>query len=267
MAIWKPSKESVPMSGRPVIGIFKDHDIKVCCFEDDKWWVADGFVSGESPDGTPTYSSWVSAHSDTEPVAWMNHPLSKKTENPRDFDLDEYLDTPKRVVTRTGKPVEILKTNLRNPQASIVGVINWEDGNEDVLVWPKSGRISKDSTADYDLMFADGGDTADADLKEEVASLMRADGKEPNPIDIRCETDKLLDLAEKALGKTSDKSDCLRWRKMPDGICGNGDRKAIYLVRTSWGNYITTSCLCRDKDSLYIPLEDLENLPKEGGTR
>jgi hypothetical protein len=48
------------------------------------------------------------------------------------------------------------------------------------------------------------------------------------------------------------------WQKMPDGAAGGGDRKC-FLIRSSKGNYFTSSCI--GGECYYLNLDDLEQLP------
>ena len=48
------------------------------------------------------------------------------------------------------------------------------------------------------------------------------------------------------------------WQKMPDGAAGGGDREC-FLIRSSKGNYFTSSCI--GGEGYYLNLDDLEQLP------
>ena len=69
---------------------------------------------------------------------------------------------------------------------------------------------------------------------------------------------EILELVKKEILKNLPK-----WKKMPNGIQGNGDFNPTYLVRVPNGHYFTTPCISWDKDDMYIELSELEKLPKE----
>ena len=66
---------------------------------------------------------------------------------------------------------------------------------------------------------------------------------------------KLLEIAHK---------DLPRWRKMPNGIRGNGEGKDIYIIRYGYGNYGLSSWIGGESGQ-YLELEELEKLVKEAG--
>jgi len=77
----------------------------------------------------------------------------------KEFNLEEYLKNPNlKVITRDGRSVEILKTNL-NGFKPIVGIIKNQNKDEEIYLWHVTGQFSQmDSENNADLFFADSND-------------------------------------------------------------------------------------------------------------
>lgn len=77
--------------------------------------------------------------------------------NMKQFDLQEYLANPKRkVVTRDGRPVRIIYTDLDTDGGPIVAIVTMANKIKQVLQYYENGRyyLSSDSRSDDDLFFA-----------------------------------------------------------------------------------------------------------------
>lgn len=71
------------------------------------------------------------------------------------FSLDKWLENPqRRVVTRDGRPVRIICTDIRS-HFPIVAAIKLEVGNEFIQDYDPKGRSNLSKNEDSDLFFAD----------------------------------------------------------------------------------------------------------------
>lgn len=71
-----------------------------------------------------------------------------------DFSLQEFLKNPSRkVVTRTGKPVRIVCTDVRG-EFPVVGVIYYNDEKDIVDSFTENGKWTNECKSDLDLFFA-----------------------------------------------------------------------------------------------------------------
>ena len=73
----------------------------------------------------------------------------------RFFNLDEYLKDPsKKVVTRDGREVRIVCTDMKS-RYKIVGIVyDKKDDTESVEVFQENGTLFIHTTSNYDLFFA-----------------------------------------------------------------------------------------------------------------
>lgn len=127
------------------------------------------------------------------------------------FSLEKYLENPSRkVVTRDGREVEILKTDFRGYK-QIIGVIKNRDNKDDeVARWDGQGYFkSLFGESKYDLFFVDEGEKLtefEKAIYQYICSIVTAcDGevfgdKELKPI-VKGIAKELLDLARKELEK------------------------------------------------------------------
>ena len=73
------------------------------------------------------------------------------------FSLEKYLEnTSRKVVTRDGREVEIVKYNIKGTHFPVLYVISNEDGSQEPCECSKSGMCQFDNTqSSTDLFFAD----------------------------------------------------------------------------------------------------------------
>jgi hypothetical protein len=191
------------------------------------------------------------------------------------FSLEKYLENPTRkVVTRDGREVDIVKYDMKGTHFPILYVISNEDGSQEPCYCSKSGMCQFDNTqSSTDLFFAD----EEEELTEFEKSIQYVLGcyackqielgDKADNIKLYAET--LLDLARKEIEKEfkdeeyfrlitehykQGKQDALKslpkWKDVSGkNGAGTKDYKIVgyYLVK---GNY-----------ALY--LEDLDKLPKK----
>ena len=74
----------------------------------------------------------------------------------KQFDLKEYLANPSRkVVTRDGRPVRIICTDMKSYNEKIVGLIMSDTGMESIFTWTQQGKqYINIGDAPNDLFFA-----------------------------------------------------------------------------------------------------------------
>ena len=208
------------------------------------------------------------------------------------FDLSVWLqDKSRKIVTRDGKPVRILCTDCGVMMSHPILTEIVCSGNAKVLEYHYIDGTTQNKN--NDLFFAD----EEEELTEfelrllsslDYTRIYRQDYSEEDMLKIIKDiAQELLDLARKEIrkeqqeklgtlempidvtepyyikGKEDALKDLPKWKKMPSGTQGNGNFNPIYLVRVSNGHYFTTPCLSWDEDSMYLELDELENLPKE----
>ena len=212
------------------------------------------------------------------------------------FSLKKYLENPSRkVVTRDGREVEIVKYDIKGTHFPVLYVISNEDGSQEPCCCSKSGMCQFDNNqSTTDIFFADEELTefekelqtiiseashwtsddgsistycqfGDKEIKKISVQILDLARKELQP-EFDKEMDKMLAETDKVVyqkGREDALKDLPKWKKMPSGTQGNGNFNPIYLVRVSNGHYFTTPCLSWDEDSMYLELDELENLPKE----
>ena len=71
----------------------------------------------------------------------------------KQFNLEEYLANPRKVITRDGKNTRIICTNAKN-NYPIVALIERTDGSEYVLSHTKDGKYINEAIDNNDLFFA-----------------------------------------------------------------------------------------------------------------
>lgn len=71
------------------------------------------------------------------------------------FNVKEWLQTKREVVTKGGFPVKILATGIKSGEYSIAGIISHPDGTESVNIWTSEGAILKGFDSYLDIMFKD----------------------------------------------------------------------------------------------------------------
>lgn len=78
------------------------------------------------------------------------------------FNLNDYLEHPRSVTTKSGRRVRIVCTNMRNscyPQQCVVAIVEDENGSEDVETYDIYGRYRDDGgPSACDLVFPDDGE-------------------------------------------------------------------------------------------------------------
>ena len=71
------------------------------------------------------------------------------------FNLDKYLANPSRkVVTKDGRPVRIICTDMKSYNEKIVGLIPSDTGIESIFTWTQQGKEYVNSDTSNDLLFA-----------------------------------------------------------------------------------------------------------------
>ena len=71
------------------------------------------------------------------------------------FNLDEYLKNPtKKVVTKDGRPVRIICTDMKLYNMEIVGLIMNDNGMESIFTWTQQGKQYLNMDTPNDLFFA-----------------------------------------------------------------------------------------------------------------
>lgn len=71
------------------------------------------------------------------------------------FNLEKYLANPSRkVVTRDGRPVRIICTDMKSYNEKIVGLIPSDTGIESIVTWTQQGKSFFNSDTPNDLFFA-----------------------------------------------------------------------------------------------------------------
>ena len=71
------------------------------------------------------------------------------------FSLEKYLANPSRkVVTRDGRPVRIICTDMKSYNEKIVGLIMNDNGMESIFTWTQQGKEYVNSDTSNDLFFA-----------------------------------------------------------------------------------------------------------------
>lgn len=71
------------------------------------------------------------------------------------FSLDKYLANPSRkVVTRDGRPVRIICTDMKSYNEKIVGLIPSDTGIESIVTWTQQGKLFSNADTPNDLCFA-----------------------------------------------------------------------------------------------------------------
>ena len=71
------------------------------------------------------------------------------------FSLEKYLANPSRkVVTRDGRPVRIICTDMKSYNEKIVGLIPSDTGIESIVTWTQQGKQYLNMDTPNDLFFA-----------------------------------------------------------------------------------------------------------------
>lgn len=71
------------------------------------------------------------------------------------FSLEKYLANPSRkVVTRDGRPVRIICTDMKSYSEKIVGLIMSDTGIESIVTWTQQGKLFSNADTPNDLCFA-----------------------------------------------------------------------------------------------------------------
>ena len=71
------------------------------------------------------------------------------------FSLEKYLANPSRkVVTRDGRPVRIICTDMKSYNEKIVGLIMSDTGMEYIFIWTQQGKQYLNMDTPDDLFFA-----------------------------------------------------------------------------------------------------------------
>ena len=71
------------------------------------------------------------------------------------FSLEKYLANPSRkVVTRDGRPVRIICTDMKSYNEKIVGLIPSDTGIESIVTWTQQGKQYLNMDTPKDLFFA-----------------------------------------------------------------------------------------------------------------
>lgn len=121
------------------------------------------------------------------------------------FNLNTWLkDKSRKVVTRDGREVEIVKYDMKGTNFPILYVISNEDGSQEPCYCSKSGMCQFDNIqSSTDLFFADDENTELTEfekvLKEVIEDVQNGDYIEEESFDFW--KDRLLDLARKELEK------------------------------------------------------------------
>ena len=80
---------------------------------------------------------------------------SKKTNNMKQFNLEEYLKDPnKKVVTRDGRNVRIICTDRKGTEYSVVALCTMSNVSEDCYFYFPNGKMYLSSDSNNDLFFA-----------------------------------------------------------------------------------------------------------------
>ena len=195
------------------------------------------------------------------------------------FDIkykQDILDGKVKVVTRDNASVEIIRWDAKNEKYPLIGIVNCED-NEQPNSWTLEGATvfgGWDNGQDLFLL------TPDQDLTEFEKCFIKEIEEVHGavvPVDMEAVKEscgKLLELAKKKIAdhyKVSSNYDGLayamgreeamkgfpRWKPEPNGVAG-GD-KDMFLIRSSKGNYFTSSCI--GGGNYYLELAELEKLP------
>ena len=73
----------------------------------------------------------------------------------KQFSLEKYLANPSRkVMTRDGRPVRIICTDMKSYNEKIVGLIMSDTGIESIFTWTQQGKQYLNMDAPNDLFFA-----------------------------------------------------------------------------------------------------------------
>lgn len=173
------------------------------------------------------------------------------------FNVDKWLqDKSRKVVTRDGRDVEIVKYNMKGTHFPVLYVISNEDGSQEPCECSKSGMCQFDNTqSSTDLFFADEEEKL-TEFEKEVKELMNSCCNEIGEADITDEWTKetasnLFDLARKEILKSLPK-----WKKahehkeFPLHVC---------VMDENMYPFLDTEV---NEDEYYIELENLKTLPK-----
>lgn len=191
------------------------------------------------------------------------------------FNLEEYLENPSRkVVTRDGREIEILKTDFRGYK-QIIGVIKNRDNKDDeVERWDGQGYFkSLFGESKYDLFFVDEGEKLtefEKAIYQYICSIVTAcDGevfgdKELKPI-VKGIAKELLDLARKELEKeVGDKCWEAHLKGEEEALKSLPKwKKANVFVSNEFGLTTRNDDLIITHNGYQIKLSDLKSLPKE----
>ena len=170
------------------------------------------------------------------------------------FSLDIWLrDKSRKVVTRDGREVEILKTDFRGYK-QIIGVVKNRDNKDDeVDQWDKEGNFRGIfGESKYDLFFADEEEKL-TEFDYAVLSIISDHNSHTDSIEAfaKRSSKKLIDLARKELLK-----DLPKWKKATEH---KDLEKHVAILED--GKVLLSNYL--EEGDYYIELEDLKNLPKE----
>lgn len=164
------------------------------------------------------------------------------------FNLDTWLkDKGRKVVTRDGRDVEIVKYNMKGTHFPVLYVISNEDGSQEPCECSKSGMCLFDNTqSSTDLFFED----EEEELTEfdyAVLSIISDHNSHTDSIEAfaKRSSKRLLTIARKEILK-----DLPKWKKSNDNLNLNTIVHHLNDDVLYWKGY-------------YIWMKDLENLSKE----